>query len=532
MKNLCKQNWYRITLLFLFCVTVFLRFYKLTVLPDVLHVDESALGYNAWCLANYGTDRYLNVLPFYPQNFYGGQSPLYTYLVVLLIKFVGKGNLSLFLVRTPAALGSILLWVAGTKSMALVFENRKMTVAASLFLTFCPYFIMAGRYALDCNLMLCCVACSLLVLLIYLKTGKLLPLLLSGICFGITLYSYALSYLIVPLFLVLISLYMLYHKKITIPRILLWAVSVCITALPVILFACTLLFHTEPIHFLGFTISPVSGNRMEELSFASLGTNLLHNLKITLTYSIYPMDALDKFYTLYPISIPFILLGMLCSVYDFGSSFRKHCFHFSTVYLFYFLCCSFVVALTPTEHLYRANSAYICYLFFFLRGIRACCGFLTVYRETFLEILAFGYLVWVAAFMRYYYTMYSMLDLYTYANSFYFADISDIVTYIDENLEETELYADCVNTEEFLYFYYPISPYERVPRSDLEEEGELPKHYVVDGSTPLLPSTAYIVRRENQEFITHLNDSGFTYHTVEFSPYYLFYFDNYSEPCK
>ena len=81
MKNLCKQNWYQITLLFLFCVTVFLRFYKLTVLPDVLHIDEAALGYNSWCLANYGTDRYLNVLPFYPQNFYGGQSPLYTYPV-------------------------------------------------------------------------------------------------------------------------------------------------------------------------------------------------------------------------------------------------------------------------------------------------------------------------------------------------------------------------------------------------------------------------------------------------------------------
>ena len=93
MKNLCKQNWYQITLLILFCVTVLLRFYKLTVLPDVLHIDEAALGYNSWCLANYGTDRYLNVLPFYPQNFYGGQSPLYTYLVVLLIKFFGKGNL-------------------------------------------------------------------------------------------------------------------------------------------------------------------------------------------------------------------------------------------------------------------------------------------------------------------------------------------------------------------------------------------------------------------------------------------------------
>ena len=155
---------------------------------------------------------------------------------------------------------------------------------------------MSGRYALDCNLMLCCISCSVLVLLLYLKTGKLHTLLLSGVCFGISLYSYALSYLIIPIFLVLISLYMLYHKKITFPRILLWAVSVCITALPVILFAYTLLFHAEPIHFLGFTISPISGNRMDEISFSSLGANLWNNLKITLTYSIYPMDSVDKFY--------------------------------------------------------------------------------------------------------------------------------------------------------------------------------------------------------------------------------------------
>ena len=145
MKNLCKQNWYQITLLFLFCVTVFLRFYKLTVLPDVLHIDEAALGYNSWCLANYGTDCYLNVLPFYPQNFYGGQSPLYTYLVVLLIKFFGKGNLSVFLVRFPAAFASLLLWITGTRSMSLIFDNKKITLAAALFLCFCPYFVMSGR---------------------------------------------------------------------------------------------------------------------------------------------------------------------------------------------------------------------------------------------------------------------------------------------------------------------------------------------------------------------------------------------------
>lgn len=58
-----------------------------------------------------------------------------------------------------------------------------------------------------------------------------------------------------------------------------------------------------------------------------------------------------------------------------------------------------------------------------------------------------------------------------------------------------------------------------------KKNDEIPKHYILNASTPLSPSAAYIVRKENQEFISYLNGSGFSCHTVEFSPYYLFYFD-------
>ena len=50
------------------------------------------------------------------------------------------------------------------------------------------------------------------------------------------MYSYALSYFMVPIFLVLITLYLLYTRKITFPRAILFAITVCITAIPVIPF--------------------------------------------------------------------------------------------------------------------------------------------------------------------------------------------------------------------------------------------------------------------------------------------------------
>ena len=64
LKSLVKKYWYSAAILLLFLIAVFLRVYRLESLPDVLHIDEAGLGYNAWCLAHYGTDRYLNVRPF------------------------------------------------------------------------------------------------------------------------------------------------------------------------------------------------------------------------------------------------------------------------------------------------------------------------------------------------------------------------------------------------------------------------------------------------------------------------------------
>lgn len=336
MKISKKYSYYFILGLMFLC-TILLRVYKLAQLPDILHIDEAGLGYNAWCLAHYGTDRYLNVHPFYAQNFEGGQSPLYTYMLVLLIKTIGCGNVSLWLTRLPAVIASLLLWGVGVKSISLIFHDRKFTIAAACFLAFCPYYIMSGRFALDCNLMLCCCAISLLFLLKYIQTNKLPFLIFCGISFGFTMYSYALSYFMVPIFLVLITLYLLYTRKITFPRAILFAITVCITAIPVILFACSLLFQWEPIHFLGFVISPIASDRMKDVASSSFWENVTDIIKITLTHSFYPQDAVDKFYTLYPVSIPFIVLGMVYSVYRVVISVVKKTFHPASLYLFFYI---------------------------------------------------------------------------------------------------------------------------------------------------------------------------------------------------
>lgn len=521
MKISKKYSYYFILGLMFLC-TILLRVYKLAQLPDILHIDEAGLGYNAWCLAHYGTDRYLNVHPFYAQNFEGGQSPLYTYMLVLLIKTIGCGNVSLWLTRLPAVIASLLLWGVGVKSISLIFHDRKFTIAAACFLAFCPYYIMSGRFALDCNLMLCCCAVSLLFLLKYIQTNKLPFLIFCGISFGFTMYSYALSYFMVPIFLVLITLYLLYTRKITFPRAILFAITVCITAIPVILFACSLLFQWEPIHFLGFVISPIASDRMKDVASSSFWENVTDIIKITLTHSFYPQDAVDKFYTLYPVSIPFIVLGMVYSVYRVVISVVKKTFHPASLYLFFYISGLITIGLTGTQYVYRANSFFICYLYFWISGIALVYNFLSVYRKPFAAVLACSYLLWTASFMNYYFRIYTLAD--QYPNSLYNVPIKDAVDYVESHANFSTLYMDCTGMSEFYFFYYPVNP-SAAASEEHYQNGSHGYEFGIDYATPVESSNAYIVRKENLEFINKLNASGLSFQTVEYPHYYLFYFE-------
>lgn len=521
MKISKKYSYYFILGLMFLC-TILLRVYKLAQLPDILHIDEAGLGYNAWCLAHYGTDRYLNVHPFYAQNFESGQSPLYTYMLVLLIKTIGCGNVSLWLTRLPAVIASLLLWGVGVKSISLIFHDRKFTIAAACFLAFCPYYIMSGRFALDCNLMLCCCAISLLFLLKYIQTNKLPFLIFCGISFGFTMYSYALSYFMVPIFLVLITLYLLYTRKITFPRAILFAITVCITAIPVILFACSLLFQWEPIHFLGFVISPIASDRMKDVASSSFWENVTDIIKITLTHSFYPQDAVDKFYTLYPVSIPFIVLGMVYSVYRVVISVVKKTFHPASLYLFFYISGLITIGLTGTQYVYRANSFFICYLYFWISGIALVYNFLSVYRKPFATVLACSYLLWTASFMNYYFRIYTLAD--QYPNSLYNVPIKDAVDYVESHANFSTLYMDCTGMSEFYFFYYPVNP-SAAASEEHYQNGSHGYEFGIDYATPVESSNAYIVRKENLEFINKLNASGLSFQTVEYPHYYLFYFE-------
>lgn len=524
MKAFLHKNLYYIILALILILAFFLRSYRLETLPNALHIDEAGLGYNAWSLAHYGVDRYSNPMPFYAQNFEGGQSPLYTYSVVLLLKTIGKGELSIFLLRIPGLISSLLVVIFGTLEMALVFQNRKITLMSAFLLTICPYFIMQGRFAIDCNLMLACVTIALYLLTKYLISQRLRDLIFCGIFFGITLYSYAMSYFVLPLFLIFITLIMLYTGKITFRRSLLLALVVCVTGLPVILFACSLVFQWEPFHFLGIVISPIASHRTGDVASANFFKNIYTILKITLTHDAYPFNSVEKFYTMYFISIPFIAVGFLRSCGILLRSLKNKCFHFSIPYLIFFLCGLFSVGITSSNIIYRANYYYISYLFFLVYGIDAAYHFVSSYRHAFAAVLGTCYLLWGLSFCSYYFSLYSLADDY---KSLYIPTFRDAVSDA-QNLDMVEdIYVDCHGMGEYFFFFFPQAPANLAENQTADGYDRF--RFTIDEDTEIDTRNAYVVDKENTSFLKRMNASESTFQQIEYPYYYLFYSFKYTD---
>ena len=71
----------------LFVIT---RFWRITTLPSGVHIDEAGMAYDAWCLSQYGVDRYFKSYPLLLTNFGGGgQSALCIYTTALLFRLFG-----------------------------------------------------------------------------------------------------------------------------------------------------------------------------------------------------------------------------------------------------------------------------------------------------------------------------------------------------------------------------------------------------------------------------------------------------------
>ena len=174
-----------ISLLLLLGLGTFLRFYQIGLVPNGLQQDEASIGYEAYCLANFGTDRNGYVYPVYPITWgSGGGSPILIYLNVITTKLFGSNVFALRFV--PAFLGSLTLLLFYL--LVRRIWNQKTALAALAVLALAPWHIILSRWSLDSNTMPFWLCLATLLFLYALHSQKTWQFCLAAAAYSLCLY--------------------------------------------------------------------------------------------------------------------------------------------------------------------------------------------------------------------------------------------------------------------------------------------------------------------------------------------------------
>lgn len=328
-KSFVKRNW---ILSLILIVGILVRVYAFGEIPPGLFVDEASTGYDTYSIANYGIDRngFHNPIPFMGFGS-GGQSGLYEYLSIPFIRLFGLSIFSIRLVNLIFGLLSLSIFYFFVKEVS----NKGTAVIATFLLAICPWHIMISRWALHSNLFPVFFLTGNLFLVYSLRNQHYLPI--SFIIFALSLYTYGTALFMVPLFMIILSAYLILNKKIKIKSFIFGASFFLILAIPAILFVHINTYQLGSLETPFFSIPRLTIPRFETGSVLFGGhllESILPNLKMFLNDIIFNQNdgriwnQLAPYGLIYTLSMPFALLGFLITMVDNGNlkKFQKNFF--------------------------------------------------------------------------------------------------------------------------------------------------------------------------------------------------------------
>lgn len=297
-----RNKMFNFLILILFFTCFVELFYKLGEVPNGLHVDEAGSLYDALSISDYGVDRFLYKNPVYFINYGGGQSVMYTYLTVIFMKIFG---VSLYSFRSVAVVFSLISYYLFYK-LVKKYDSKIKSVFVLFLLTILPFYVMKSRWGLDCYLLNPFFIISLYFFINAIEKNSNLYYFISGILFGITLYTYVISYLILPLFLVTTLIYLLINEKIKFKNIVCLMLPIITFAIPLILFLFVNKINGEIItNFI--SIPKLWEYRSSEISFVNMKF-FLYNLAIVLCGDTIEYNTINNYGIIYPISAVFVIV--------------------------------------------------------------------------------------------------------------------------------------------------------------------------------------------------------------------------------
>ncbi|MBO4291544.1 MAG: glycosyltransferase family 39 protein [Lachnospiraceae bacterium] len=433
----------------------FMHIYRIDQLPRGLNVDEAGAAYDAFALGKYGVDRWRESWPLYLINYRDGQNILYTYLLVPVFLIFGT---SIYTVRSVIIFSAFVMGICGAKIAKKVFQSDKAELLFLGMYAILPVFTITLRFGLESHLMMSAATVMLWCVSKAALEEKGRYFVALGIASGVTLYTYALSYLCVPVFLLLSLLYLIYWKKVRLRNFFQTAVPFALLAAPLLVVQAINFFDLPQLKIGVFTFTKLPKYRSSELTLNLFLKKIFGAVFHTVFYDGVSYNSTPKFGCFYYLSVPFIAVGLIWSIYRLGRSIgdREKC-SIAVFPLFWcmaeYLMAGFLSDQPGYTNLTRMNGVLISLAIFTVEGIWITFRRLKLeakWKKTVAVILASAYFVSFLAFAGYYFDGFDK-DAYPYKWLFFEEYDKDALQYLESDKNE---YRSAQIYLPFVYTYY------------------------------------------------------------------------------
>lgn len=417
--------------------------------PPGLNQDEASMGSDAFSLLNYGMDRNGFHYPVYLVAWGSGQSVLYAYFTMPFIYLLGLNVVSIRLVNLIFGIVSLIIFYLLVQKVT----NRPVALLSLFLLAISPWHVMMSRWALDANLFPSIFLIAVFLLASSFEDKRILPA--SLFFFALSFYAYATSFFIVPVFLLIVFSYLMYHKKIDIKTLPTGLFIFTITALPIFLFVVINHFKISSINAVLFSIPRLTGTpRFFSLSslFSSdfLSTsidNFINVIKIIVTQNDGLIwNSIPEYGFIYLFSLPFLIIGFISLVRK-NIALKK----FEKSFLFLaWLMVSFLLGSLTNPNINRINTIFIPLIFITAMGINYITRNI---KSLYLPIIIL-YLISFSMFSFNYFTVYPKET-----EQIFFESFGEAINFASEKQDSRIYVTEQVNMPYvYVLFYQKINP--------------------------------------------------------------------------
>lgn len=509
-----------IAVAFLMIVGIGLRIISFGQLPCGLNQDEAFAGYEAYSLANYGIDSSGYHNPCYFVSWGSGMNVLESYLAIPFVKLFG---LSVYTIRLPQLICSCISLFVFYLLLKEMF-NKKVGIIGLFVLTISPWHIMLSRWGLESNLAPAFLLFGFYFFVKGIKNNKYW--MLSALMYGTALYAYSITWVVVPVTIFFMGLYVILSKqKLSIKYVIISAGILFVLALPLILFMLVNNGYIPEITTRFFSVPKLVVMRESDIALKNIISPEIRENFFNLYFG--GNDGLiwnttEKFGLFYKISTPFIILGFVRLAVSAFLQLKQKKLSYSVLILiatiFTFISC---LSLTHAN-VNRINSIHIFTAMLITLGLYTLIEFArnekTKVKYTAISTFVLIFVILTSSFFSftdYYFNDYNNEIAYPFNYG-----IEESISYVNEHNFEKICVEDMYHSQILFYDKTPTPEYletvefSNYPSPYLNAKSFTKYYFDFGPGMKINNYDAFIVKKENIEYFKY-----FSYQIVEFGKY-------------